>query len=105
MAKCKKCGVIHLEKCQIIFMDINMPFMNGHQASKILKSKMKTLRLEPVPIIANSANKVELRQLPSHFDEMLPKPIERKVLLGIIKRWVRKRCLRREPSAVEIRLF
>jgi len=58
-----------------------MPFMDGHQAAKILKSKMKNKLMKVIPIVANTANGVEVRkEMPAHFDDVIEKPIQRKVL-------------------------
>eukprot|EP00331_Platyophrya_macrostoma_P021241 CAMPEP_0176445006 /NCGR_PEP_ID=MMETSP0127-20121128/23424_1 /TAXON_ID=938130 /ORGANISM="Platyophrya macrostoma, Strain WH" /LENGTH=748 /DNA_ID=CAMNT_0017830669 /DNA_START=616 /DNA_END=2862 /DNA_ORIENTATION=- len=73
--------------CKMILMDINMPVMDGIQATKLLKAKMKRQEIKYIPVIMNSANstfnaaeKFEGMQL---FDDNLPKPLNRKKFLDI----------------------
>ena len=69
----------------IIFMDIKMPIMNGNDAMiEIKKSKPK------LPIIALSAFAMESdkeKALAKGFDSYLTKPIDRKILFGLIKKF------------------
>jgi CheY-like chemotaxis protein len=39
----------------VIFMDCNMPIMDGYEASKYIRKAEKRLKLAPVPIIALTA--------------------------------------------------
>jgi len=72
----------------IIFMDINMPVMNGIDATKILREKdIKT------PIIALTANALEgdrEKYLASGMDSYLSKPVEVKDLEDILNRFINK---------------
>jgi CheY-like chemotaxis protein len=69
----------------IIFMDINMPIMNGVDATKILRQKgIKT------PIIALTANALEgdkEHYLSQGMDDYLSKPIDIKKLEGILTKY------------------
>lgn len=69
----------------IILMDIKMPIMNGNDAMiEIKKSKPK------LPIIALSAFAMESdkeKALAKGFDSYLTKPIDRKILFGLINKF------------------
>lgn len=63
----------------IIFMDVQMPVMNGINATKIIKDQ----KLSNSPILALTANAMEgdeEKYLSSGFDGYIPKPIQLKTL-------------------------
>ncbi len=56
-------------------MDINMPVMDGHKATSILKARMRQHELPPMPIVALTAARCEdpaerQRFLTAGFDEV-----------------------------------
>jgi len=59
----------------IILMDIQMPIMDGREATKIIK---KTL--EDIPIIAVTAYDVDIKGKDSFFNDLLRKPFTKKKL-------------------------
>ena len=70
----------------LVLMDIQMPVMNGHEASKAIR-KLADPVLAQIPIIALSANAFESdRQLSleSGMNEHLAKPIDVPLLLNTI---------------------
>lgn len=70
----------------LILMDIKMPVMNGHEASKIIKSQMPSL-----PIIAQTAYSTKSEKetaLQSGCDEFISKPIETEQLFKLIKKHI-----------------
>lgn len=89
-------GSIAVEKMQhskpgeyaLILMDIQMPVMNGRQATKAIR-KLKDKILSHIPIIALSADAFESdkrKSIESGMDAHLPKPIDIPVLLETIAR-------------------
>lgn len=67
-----------------ILMDIQMPIMNGYEATKAIR---KQLKLESLPIIALSANVMEgdrQKSLDSGMNAHLGKPIDIELLLRVI---------------------
>jgi len=67
-------------------MDINLPVMNGYEATKIIKSHLPEL-----PIIAQTAYAVagdREKALESGCDDYLPKPIQPQVLWQKIKKFL-----------------
>lgn len=70
----------------VILMDVQMPVMNGYDATRMIRS-MKTGRKNRVPIIAMTANAfAEDRQMAIDcgMDDHLAKPIDRKVLENVL---------------------
>ncbi len=74
----------------IIFMDIQMPIMNGHEATKAIRST-QTAYAKKIPIIAMSANAflndiAESKK--SGMNEHISKPIDIKHLNDVMRRWL-----------------
>ena len=78
------------EEYALILMDIQMPVMNGRQASKAIR-KMKNKTLSRIPIIALSADAFESdkrKSIESGMDAHLPKPIDVPILLETIAKTI-----------------
>lgn len=75
----------------LVFMDIQMPLMNGHEATQ----KIRNLSCgEKVPIIALTAGTVKderERCLESGMDDYVTKPIIKGTIENIIRKWVTER--------------
>ena len=75
----------------LIFMDIQMPEMNGYKATGILRKKgIKT------PIVALTANAMKGdsdKCLKAGCDDYLTKPLDRKALLEILEKYIGKESL------------
>ena len=72
----------------LILMDIKMPIMNGHEASKKIKSKIPKL-----PIIAQTAYSTESEKrlaLESGCDAFIAKPIKKEELYTLITQYIIK---------------
>ena len=85
----------------LIFMDVQMPVMDGYQATKIIRelesgpeyrNESTTKRFHRVPIIATTAhimdeNKALCRE--AGMDDFLTKPFTREALLSMESKWVK----------------
>jgi two-component system sensor histidine kinase RpfC len=74
----------------LVFMDVNMPVMNGIEATKLYR--FAALGRERVPIIALTADATpegRNRCLEAGMDECLPKPIEAAELFRVIQQFAR----------------
>ena len=75
----------------LIFMDIQMPVMDGIEATKIIKKYEDENGLNSVPIIALTANALKgdrERLLKEGLDEYISKPIEMAELLYILHKFI-----------------
>ncbi len=75
-------------KFDLIFMDVQMPDMDGIEATKIIKSLgIKNLS----PIVAMTAYSMEEDRanfLNKGMDDYMPKPIKAKSLIDTVKKWI-----------------
>jgi len=75
------------EKYDIIIMDIQMPELNGLDATKMLREK----GFKDIPIIAVTANALvgdRDKCIAAGMDDYISKPIKREVVFQMIKKWV-----------------
>lgn len=76
----------------LILMDINMPKMNGFEASQSIRVfEKKNDGLKRTPILALTANVLEnfkRKCIDAQMDDFLTKPIKRDVVFTAIRKWV-----------------
>ncbi len=75
------------DKYDIIFMDIQMPRLNGHDATIMLRKKGFT----DIPIVAITANVMKddrEKCLKSGMNDYIPKPVKREVVFEMLQKWV-----------------
>jgi len=83
----------------LIFMDCQMPRLDGFAATRMIRSREAALGLEPRPIIALTANAIagdRERCLAAGMDDYLSKPFDLPKLRGILQRWIPGKA---QPSA------
>lgn len=86
-----KNGLEAVEICEkdsidLVFMDLQMPEMNGYEATEILKRKFPKL-----PIVAQTAFAMSddrEKALDSGCDDYLAKPIKSKDLLSVVEKFI-----------------
>jgi two-component system, cell cycle response regulator DivK len=87
-----KNGIEAVELCEsnaidLVFMDLQMPEMNGYEATEILKKKFPNL-----PIVAQTAFAMSddrEKALDSGCDDYLAKPIKSKDLLSVVEKFIK----------------
>lgn len=83
------------EKPDLIVLDVMMPVMNGHEACAKLKENKDTAEI-PVILLTAVADRVTTStythrdMLESEAEDYMPKPVEPKELLELIKNWLNK---------------
>lgn len=84
-----KCGP-HCRPFSLIFMDCNMPVIDGYEASSRLKSMMQKKEIRECPIIACSAlvqpSEVE-RCRECGMDECIEKPLDPRTVMRLLKKY------------------
>ena len=81
------------DKYDIVLMDIQMPKMNGYDATRAIRASERKY-LKTVPIIAMTANAfaedVQAART-AGMNEHIAKPIDLKVLARVLDKWVLKK--------------
>ncbi|MFO0700945.1 MAG: response regulator [Nitrospira sp.] len=75
----------------LVFMDCQMPVMDGFTATAAIRTREKELRLPRVPIVALTAHAIagdRERCLAHEMDDYLSKPFRQPQLLAVVRRWV-----------------
>lgn len=73
--------------CDLVLMDIQMPVLNGHQASEVIRQELKL----DIPIIALTANAMKGEKekcLQFGMNDYVSKPFDEKIFLQIIGTWI-----------------
>lgn len=75
----------------LIFMDINMPKMDGFTATKVIRSfEAESKSVQKIPILALTANVLdgfERKCMECGMDAFLTKPIKRDIVFNAIQKW------------------
>jgi PAS domain S-box-containing protein len=76
----------------IIFMDLQMPIMNGYQASRLIKADPKT---QAIPIIVVTASFLDfsVNDLETYVDSILRKPISKNTLANEMKKYLKYKVI------------
>ncbi|MCC7431449.1 response regulator [bacterium] len=91
-------GLLAFEFCRIndydlILMDIQMPEMDGFEATKLVRKNERENNKKRVPIVALTAHALsgyKEKCLENEMDDYLTKPLRKKLLLETVERWVSK---------------
>ena len=79
---------VHANKFDAVLMDVQMPIMDGYQATEILR---KTYSGSELPIIAMTANALRgdrERSIESGMNDYISKPIDPKLLFETLEKWL-----------------
>lgn len=80
----------------LILMDVEMPHMDGFQATELIRLEETQRRLERVPIVALTAHALEgfrQRCLDQGMDDYVAKPAGRQKILSVAEKWIAQRPL------------
>ena len=73
---------------QLVFMDIQMPIMNGYEATKLIRN-IKTGQNVPIIAITAGTEKEEKEKcIKSGMDDYIPKPIIKGIIEETFLKWV-----------------
>ena len=79
------------EHFDLIYMDCQMPVMDGYEATVAIRSREATMGLPRMPIVAMTANAMAQDRelcLAAGMDDHFPKPFKEKQLAESVKRWL-----------------
>ena len=81
----------------LVLMDVQMPEMDGYEATREIRNRQSDVRNHQIPIIAMTAGAMQGDRdkcLEAGMDDYVPKPISPKVLADALDKWLPK-----EPAA------
>nr|WP_260681602.1 hybrid sensor histidine kinase/response regulator [Aliiglaciecola sp. M165] len=71
----------------LILMDVQMPNMDGLQASKLIRQTHLNLGTPIIAVTAHALKEEQERLMASGMDDYLPKPLDLSDLIEVIQRW------------------
>ncbi len=80
-----------VSKHDLVFMDCQMPVLDGYQATQIIRSKESGVTNSEIPIIAMTANAMagdKQKCLDVGMNDYLSKPIEVDKVISMLKKWL-----------------
>ncbi len=83
--------VLERQRVDLVLMDIQMPVLDGYQATRQAREREARLRLPRVPIVALTANAFEedaQHATAAGMDAHLAKPYSREQLRELVQRWL-----------------
>jgi two-component system, sensor histidine kinase len=79
--------ILKKSRFDLVLMDVRMPFMDGFEATKIIREELKS----KVPIIALTANALKGNDktcIEAGMNDFISKPYDEKTLLQIVLKWL-----------------
>jgi signal transduction histidine kinase/DNA-binding response OmpR family regulator len=79
---------LEMDTYDVVLMDVQMPEMDGYEATRVIRNPQSKVRNHDVPIIAMTANAMKgdrERCLEAGMDDYLSKPIQPQKLLEVMK--------------------
>ena len=75
-------------KPELVFMDIQMPELNGYEASKIIRELSKGVHIPIIALTAGTHEDERAKSLEAGMDDFISKPFVVDTLEKVIKKWV-----------------
>ena len=72
----------------LIFMDCQMPVMDGYEATRQIRSREAVRRVPIIALTAHAMTGADAECVAAGMDDYLSKPIEREKLLACLERWL-----------------
>ena len=76
------------KRFDLIFMDINMPVMDGLEATCRIREIETDRRIPVVALTANALKEFEEKCIHSGMDDFLTKPLKRELVFQTVRKWV-----------------
>jgi CheY-like chemotaxis protein len=84
-----------------VFMDVQMPNMDGYEATAEIRRRESEEGRGPIPIVAMTANAIEgdkEEALRAGMDDYIPKPVASDALEAVLRRWLPEKGGRSLPE-------
>ncbi len=83
--------LLEQQRVDLVLMDIQMPVLDGYEATRQVRAREQRLRLPRVPIVALTANAFDedaAQSMTAGMDAHLAKPYSRSQLRELLQRWL-----------------
>jgi|GEM_PF-3081320 len=81
-----------------VLMDVQMPVMDGYEATRIIRSDSKLKHLVIIAMTANAMEEDRRRCLDSGMNDYVSKPISEQELIGTLQKYFKKKSLLKMPK-------
>lgn len=90
---CAENGIIALQKLDqasydLVFMDIQMPEMDGYTATKAIRQQDRTATLPVIALTANAIDGDKQKSIQAGMNDYMSKPFRAEDLLHILEKWL-----------------
>lgn len=75
-------------KPDLVLMDIQMPEMNGYEATKLIREQEKDSHIPIVALTAGNVKGERERCIAAGMDDFMPKPFVEETLIELFNRWI-----------------
>ncbi|NNJ90890.1 MAG: response regulator, partial [Gammaproteobacteria bacterium] len=85
----------------LVFMDCQMPVMDGYEATRQIRSETSTVISNKIPVVAMTANAMRGDQdlcIAAGMDDYIPKPVDAEKLYKALKRWLPMSSIRKTET-------
>lgn len=89
----------------LVFMDCQMPEMDGFEATKVIKELMSQDKIKAIPIVALTANAMKGdrdRCLDAGMQDYVSKPVKKKTFSDVLAKWLPHKMCMPDSSVVNI---
>ncbi len=83
--------ILAAQTFDLVFMDCQMPIMDGYEATAALRARESRQALPRLPVIAMTANALagdREKSLASGMDDHIAKPVQERQLAEVLRRWL-----------------
>jgi len=87
----------------LVLMDIQMPLMDGHEATRIIRQKLQMLELPIIAMTANAMTEDKEKAIEAGMNDHLSKPIDPIAFISTLEKWISPNSqVTPNPSAIEL---
>ncbi|MDH5552353.1 MAG: response regulator, partial [Nitrosomonas sp.] len=83
-----------------VLMDVQMPVMDGLEATKIIRSDIKLANTVVIAMTANVDQRDRQRCFEAGMNDFIPKPIDPNILVSILLKWLKSDFVQAESSPI-----
>ncbi|WP_229489740.1 CHASE domain-containing protein [Pseudoduganella namucuonensis] len=80
------------DKFDCVLMDVQMPVMDGYEATRLIRSHPKLAGTLVIAMTANAGREDQARCIAAGMDEFVTKPIAPNLLFTVLSRWMNQRA-------------